>query len=94
MKEAGMLLGSALIEACAHWVWLMIKTAEKLGSMNVRAVLVCAKTGIGRRTGHKKSGIRRQFPITPPRKRKSLTVQGDYNKIIDLGRSELCFLGV
>jgi hypothetical protein len=29
-----------------------------------------------------------------PRKRKSLTVQGDFDKIIDVGRTELCFLSV
>jgi hypothetical protein len=34
------------IEACAHWVWLMIRIAEKLGFMKVRALAVCAKTGI------------------------------------------------
>jgi hypothetical protein len=35
-----------------------------------------------------------QFSIKPYRKRKSLTVQGDFYKIIDVGRTELCFLGV
>jgi hypothetical protein len=33
-----------------------------------------------------------QFPIKPPRKRKTLTVQGDFCKIIDIGRTELCFV--
>jgi hypothetical protein len=29
-----------------------------------------------------------------PRKRKSLTVQGDFDKIIDVGRTQSCFLTV
>jgi hypothetical protein len=32
----------------------MIRIAEKLGFMKVRAVIVCAKVGIGRKVGHKK----------------------------------------
>ena len=32
-----------------------------------------------------------QFSIKLPRKQKSLAVQGDFNKIIDVGRTELCF---
>jgi hypothetical protein len=35
-----------------------------------------------------------QFSVKLPRKRKSLTVQGDFDKIINTDRSELCFLGV
>ena len=31
----------------------MIRIAEKLGLMKVRAVMVCAKVGIGRKVGHK-----------------------------------------
>ena len=32
----------------------MIRNAEKLGIMKVRAVTVCAKVGLGRKSGHKK----------------------------------------
>jgi hypothetical protein len=35
-----------------------------------------------------------QFPVKSHRKRKSLTVQGDFYKIIDVGRTELCFLSI
>ena len=38
-------------ETCAHWLWLMIRIAEKLGFMKVRAVTVCAKAGISRKVG-------------------------------------------
>ncbi len=33
-----------------------------------------------------------QFPLKPPRKRKSLTVQGGFCKIVDVGRAKLCLL--
>ena len=33
----------------------MIRIAEKLGFIKVRAVTVCAKVGIGRKAGNKKS---------------------------------------
>jgi len=36
----------------------MIRIAEKLGVMKVRAVVVCAKVGFSRKVGHKK-------PIVP-----------------------------
>jgi len=32
----------------------MIRIAEKLGFIRVRAVAVCAKAGIGRKVGHRK----------------------------------------
>ncbi len=35
-----------------------------------------------------------KFAIKLPRKRKSLTVQGDFGKIIDVGRTKSCLLGV
>jgi hypothetical protein len=35
-----------------------------------------------------------KFAINLPRKRKSLTVQGDFGKIVEVGRTELCLLGV
>ncbi len=35
-----------------------------------------------------------QFSIKLPRKRTFLTVQGDFDEIIDTDRSELCFLTV
>jgi hypothetical protein len=35
-----------------------------------------------------------QFSMKLPRKRKFLTVQGDFDKIIDTDRGELCFLSV
>ena len=38
----------------------------------------------------KKPCIRRQFPIKPHRKRHFLPVQGDFDKIIDIERTELC----
>jgi len=72
----------------------MIRIAEKLGFIKVRAVTVCAKVGIGRKVGYKKPCIRRQFSIKPHRKRKSLTVHGDFDKIIDIERTELCLLSV
>ena len=62
--------------------------------MKVRAVMVCAKVGIGRKVGHIKPCFRRQFSIKPNSKRKSLKVQGDFYKIIDVRRTELCFLDV
>jgi hypothetical protein len=31
----------------------MIRIAEKLGFMKIRAVMVCAKSGVGRKTGLK-----------------------------------------
>jgi len=38
--------------------------------------------------------IRRQFSIKLPRKRKSLTAQGVFGKIIDTDWGELCFLSM
>ncbi len=35
-----------------------------------------------------------RFSIKLPRKRKSLPVQGDFDKTIDIGKTELCFLSV
>ncbi len=35
-----------------------------------------------------------QFSTKLPRKRKSLTVQGDFDMIFDVRRTELCFLTV
>ena len=62
------------------------------GGYVYRGSRICG--GIGRKVRHKKPCIRRQFSIKPPRKRKSLTVQGDFDKIIDVRRTELCFLTV
>ncbi len=39
----------------------MPKIAEKLGFMKVRAVTVCAKAGIGRKAGHKKTCFHANF---------------------------------
>jgi hypothetical protein len=39
----------------------MIRIAEKLGFMKVRAVMVCAKVGLGRKTGHKKICLHAYF---------------------------------
>jgi len=66
----------------------MARIAEKIEFMTARAVKVCTKVGIERKVGHKKACIRRQFSIKLPRKRKSLTLQGDFDKIIDVGRAE------
>jgi len=63
---------------------MMRKIAEKFEFMNSRAVKICVKVGIGRKVRHKKPCIRSQFSIKPPRKRKSLTVQGVFDKIIDV----------
>jgi hypothetical protein len=72
----------------------MRKIAEKLGFMNSRAVKICLKVSIGRKVRHKKPYIRSQFSIKLPRKQKSLTVQGVFDKIIDVGRTESCLLTV
>jgi len=50
--------------------------------------------GFERNVRHKKACIRRQFSIKLPRERNSLTVQGDFDKIVDTNRSKLCLLGV
>jgi hypothetical protein len=39
----------------------MIRIAEKLGFMKVRAVAVCAKVDIGRKAGHKKACFHASF---------------------------------
>ncbi len=72
----------------------MIRIAEKLGFMKVRAAMVCARVGIGRKVRHKKPCIRRQFSIKLPRNPKSLTVQREFGKIIDVIRRKLCCLRV
>jgi hypothetical protein len=69
----------------------MIRIAEKLGFIRVRAVAVCAKVGISRKVGHKKACIPanlRQNCLGT----KFLTVRSDFGKIIDVGRAKLCFL--
>ena len=35
-----------------------------------------------------------KFSIKLPQERKTLTVQGGFDKIIDVGRSEFCLLGI
>jgi hypothetical protein len=49
------------------------------------------KTGFERNVRHKQTCIRRQFSIKLPQERKSLTVQGDFDKIVDTNRNKLCF---
>ena len=39
----------------------MIRIAEKLGVMKVRAIMVCEKVGIGRKVGHKKTCFHAYF---------------------------------
>jgi len=39
----------------------MLKIAEKLDFMKVRTVTVCAKTGIGRKVGYKKTCFQANF---------------------------------
>ena len=71
----------------------MIRITEKLGFGRTRAVAVCAKVGIGRKVGHKKR-VFLQICDKTASKTKSLTVQGDFDKIIDVERTELCFVSV
>ncbi len=73
----------------ASQVWLMTRIAEKLEFMKVPAVKVCEKADIGRKQGIKSRVIVEIFAKLP-RKRKSLTVQGDLDKIVDIDRAELC----
>ncbi len=83
-----------LPEGQGYIEWQPNSNARQVGqfcSAVYRAVMVCTKTGIGRKM--QKTMYSCQFPIKPPRKRKSLTVQSDFCKIVDVGRNELCFLG-
>ncbi len=68
----------------------MIKIAEKLGFMKVRAVMVYAKAGIGRKLGHKKPCFSANLKIMLPRKLKSLIFRGNLDMIIDIGKTEQC----
>jgi hypothetical protein len=52
----------------------MCEISEKSGFMKVRAVTVFAKTGIGRKAGHKKRCFHANFEVKLPRKRNFLTV--------------------
>ncbi len=61
--------------------------------MKVWVVKVCTKAGIGRRAGHKKRVFAQIFNNTVL-KRKLLTVQVDFCKIIDVVRRELCSVSV
>ncbi|GAG51547.1 unnamed protein product [marine sediment metagenome] len=61
--------------------------------MNARAVEAYTKTGILSSPGSKNLVFRRNLKKLP-QKRKFLTVQGDFDKIIDIERTELCFLSV
>ena len=47
----------------------MIRIAEKLGIMKVRAVTVCAKVGLGIKTGIKKYDFIRSFRKTASEKK-------------------------
>jgi len=42
---------------CGHWIWLMIRIAEKVGFMKIRTVAVCAKVDISRKVGTKRPCI-------------------------------------
>jgi len=42
----------------------MVRIDKKLGFMKVRAVMVCAKVGIGRKEGHKKPCLPANFQKT------------------------------
>ncbi len=43
------------IETDTDWIWLLIKIVEKLEFMKVRAVMICSKTGIGKKVEHRKT---------------------------------------
>jgi len=61
----------------------MAKIAEKLEFMKVRAVMVCAKVGIGRKVRHKKRVFVQIFKKMS-RSRRFLIVQGNFGKFIDV----------
>jgi hypothetical protein len=46
----------------------MIRIAEELGFMKVRAVMVCAKVGLRRKTGHRKICLHAHFRRTASEK--------------------------
>ena len=59
----------------------------------LKYIKVYAKAWIGRKAEHKNPGILVNLEKMPL-KRKSLTVQGDFGKIISIEKTELCFVSV
>ena len=71
----------------------MIRITEKLGFVRTRAVAVCAKVGIGRKVGHKKH-VFLQICDKTASKTKILDSSSDFDKIIDIEKTELYFVSV
>jgi len=61
--------------------------------MKMIAVNACTKAGVGISPGHKKTCFHAIF-LQNCLEKKTLTVQSDLHKLIDIERTELCFLNI
>ena len=73
---------------------VMPRIAEKLESKKVRAVKVCAKAEIGRKSRHKEPRFRANVQQKLPGKRQFLMIQVDLRKIIEVVGRKLCSVTV